>query len=756
MIPFSFRTPINCFRRVQMRILLLSVLTIVCFQACSFAQIAAGVAGRVSDSSGAAVQGAKVTILQTAMNLRLETQSTITGDFGFHNLISGNYQLTVEKVGFKLHKQEALVVITGTTITADINLMPGGTEQTVIVEATTAQLQVATSNIQTSMLGPVVVAMPLNTRNFIQLATQAPGVSLPPGTLLPRINGGRPRTNEYLFDGISALQPEPGQVAFFPLLDSIQEFTVEANNVPAEFGRFNGGVVNVTSRSGSNAFHASAFEFFRNEDLNARNYFASSGRKPVYRRNLFGTTMGGPLVRDRIFYYVDYQGVQQAVGVTRISTIPTLNERAGIFTGVSKIYDPATTALSGGKYVRSEFASDTINRSYDSVAANILKYYLPSPTSTASANNYTRVAKDIDHQNQFDARIDNMCSSRDRAFARYSFYKEVEEPATPLPGGSGAISGSVLGAGNVAGLSSVAGQQAVLDETHSFRPTLVNDLRMGYTRRGNNITGPWMSGLPSTALGVPGIPGNGAFNNALPLFTFTGFQQVGSSAGTFAQYQTAVWQLVDSIFYTHGRHQFKAGVDMRWYQLNTISPPNPTGSFAFTTTGTNQQGVSSTGNAFASFLLGQVDTFQIDLQTNKIRPRDQIEEYFVQDDWKIARRITLNAGVRWTLHLPSVEKNNQGAVFNLHTQQLDYMGVNGVSRSARELHWGNVAPRIGLSYLLTDKTVVRSGYGIVFIDQSGITTPFTVPQFPFIQSVQQKNWRQRQCCLYACWWAYCF
>jgi hypothetical protein len=600
-------------------------------------------------------------------------------------------------------------------------------------------LQTATSNIQTNISGQLIVAEPLNTRNFVQLATQAPGVELPPGTLLPRINGGRPRTNEYLFDGISALQPEPGQVAFFPILDDIQEFTVEANNVPAEFGRFNGGVVNVTTRSGSNQLHGSIFEFLRNEDLNARNYFATTGRKPVYRRNLYGAALGAPILKDRLFFFGDYQGVQQDIGVTRISTVPTLNERAGIFTGVSKIYDPSTTTVVGGKYVRQEFPNDAITSGFDTAATALLKLF-PVPTNTAvSANNYTRTANDYDHQNQFDVRMDGAYRTRDRAFGRYSFYKEVENPVTPLPGGSGAISGSVLGTGGVAGLSSVTGQQTVIDESHTFRAELVNDLRAGYTRRGNTITGATLGGSASAALGIPGIPTNAAFNNALPLFTFTGFQQLGPSASTFAQYQTGVWQLVDSLFYTHGRHQLKAGADMRWYQLNTVSPPNPTGSFAFTTTGTDQQGISNTGNAIASFLVGQVDTFQIDLQTSKIRPRDHIEEYFLQDDWKLSNRLTVNIGARWTLHLPSVEKSNQGAVFNLQTQELEYLGVDGNSRSARRLHWTNVAPRVGLAYLLTPRTVVRSGFGIVFIDQSGITTPFTTPQFPFIQNVQQKT-----------------
>lgn len=706
----------------------------------SFAQISAELKGRILDSSGAAVANAQIELIQSATNLRQTTTSTTTGDYVFVNLTPGPYQVGAAAGGFHRLTRTGITVVTGQTVIANLTLSVGTDRQTVTVGADAPLLQSATSNIQTNISGPVLIAMPLNTRNFVQLSTLAPGVELPPGTLLPRINGGRPRTNEYLYDGISALQPEPGQVAFFPILDDIQEFTVEANNVPAEFGRFNGGVVNVSTRSGSNAFHGSLFEFLRNEDLNARNFFSKAlARKPEYRRNLYGASLGGPLLRDRLFFFGDYQGVRQLIGVTRISTIPTLAERQGVFTGVSHIFNPGTTMIAGGKYVRQEFPHDVINVPLDP-AAQALLARLPSPTNlTAAANNYTRTANDADHQNQFDARIDGASGNRDHSFGRYSYFNDVEQPVTPLPEGSGALLGSVLGTGGVAGLSHVLGQQAVFVESHTFSPHLLNDLRFGYTRRGNSISGVTLGGTASAALGIPGIPTNAAFNNALPLFTFTGFEQLGPSASTFSHYQTAVSQGVDTIVFIRGRQTFKVGIDFRWYLLNTVSPPNPTGSFAFTTTGTNQQGVTSSGNSLASFLLGQVDTFQIDLQQSTIRPRDHIEEYFMQDDWKASDRLTINIGARWTLHFPSTEKNDHGAVFNLQTQQLDYIGQNGYSRSARELHYTNVAPRVGFAYLVTPKTVVRSGFGIVYIDQSGITTPFTTPQFPFIQNVQQKT-----------------
>jgi hypothetical protein len=718
------------------------VLLVVLFVFCDHgeAQVLGELRGQVTDASGAAVSGAKVALTAAATGTSLEAVTTSTGEYSYTQLTSGVYSVQVSQAGFANFRRRGVTVTTGGTVRVDVTLPVASGDESVEVDADVPLLQAATSNISTTITGRTAQALPLNSRNFVQLAQMAPGVELPPGTLLPRINGGRPRTNEYLFDGISALQPEPGQVAFFPIVDSIAEFTVAANNVPAEFGRFNGGVVNVATRSGANAFHGSLFEYFRNEAMNARNYFASAtARKPTYRRNLYGGTIGGPILHDRLFYFGDYQGIKQLVGVTRNSVVPTLAMRQGNFSGVSAIYDPASATVVNGNVTRSRFANDTIRSAMDPVALSLLSR-IPLPNQSG-ANNYTRTANDDDHQNQFDIRVDGLFGQHDRGFARYTYYHEVENPVTPFPDGSGTISGSILGTGNVTSLTNILGQQVVLNETHTFSPRVLNEMRLGYTRRGNTQLGASVNGTAGSTLGIPGIPTNAAFNNALPLFTFTGLQQLGSVASASSRYQTAVGEFVDTVVWTHGSHSLKAGMDLRRYELNAISPPNPTGLFAFTTTGTNNgaTGTAAGGNAFASFLLGQVDTFSIDLQQRTIRPRDYIHEFFVQDDYRVTPKLILNIGARWSLHMPSTEKSNQGAVFNLAIQQLDYLGVNGNSRSARELHWGNVAPRFGFAYSLDAKTVVRSGFGIVFIDQSGITTPFTTPQYPFIQNVQQRT-----------------
>ena len=225
------------------------------------AQVAADLRGTVLDQTGSPVANAKIDLIQRGTSIRVSTLTARSGNYSFTNLTPGVYQIDVSARGFAHLSRTGVHAIVGQTVSIDLRLSVGGSEQTIRVTADAPLLQSATSNVQTNIPGSSIIAMPLDTRNFVQLATLAPGVELPPGTVLPRIDGGRPRTNEYLYDGISALQPEPGQVVYFPILDDIQAFTVEANNVPAEFGRFNGGVVNVATRAGSNAFHGTLFEF---------------------------------------------------------------------------------------------------------------------------------------------------------------------------------------------------------------------------------------------------------------------------------------------------------------------------------------------------------------------------------------------------------------------------------------------------------------------------------------------------------------
>jgi hypothetical protein len=707
------------------------------------------ITGAITDKSGAAVSNASITIsLQAAFGVTVTTESTFSGDYAVASLRPGIYTVRVTAPGFVTLVRSGVNIQTGQRERLDLTLQPGASDEVVNVDADASLLTTESGALTTVIGSGSIAAVPLNGRNVISLTTLVPGVSLPPGTLLPRINGGRPRTNEYLYDGVSALQPEPGQVAFFPIIDDIDEFAIMSTGISAEFGRFNGGVVNLTTKAGTSALHGEIYDFLRNEVLNARNYFTpATSRKPLFRRNQYGTALGGPLLPRRLFFFTDYQGTNQAVGVARTSTVPTLAQRGhpdangnpttGFNFGPTHIYDPATTVSSGSSFSRTEFPNDTIplNRA-DSAALALLARY-PLPTSSAATNNYVRIGNDVDHQNQFDIRLDAALTPNDHAFARYTYFHDVEQPVTPLPDGSGVISGTILSTGNVTGLSRTLGQQYVANEIHSFNPRTFNEARFGYTRRALSRAGASVAGTASEALDIPGLPSNAAFNNALPIFAIAGLTQLGSSSSTFSNFSTNVTQIFDMVSRVQGKHALKAGIDLRWEHLDAVQPPNPTGNFGFSTLFTNQAGVTNSGSSLGSFLLGQVNSFSIDLQNSTIRPRAHIAEFFIQDDWKATPRLTVNAGLRWTLNFPSTEAHDQGAVFNLATQQYQYLGKDGFPRSARELHYGNFGPRLGFSYMVTPKTVVRSSYGLTFIEQTGITTPFTNPQFPFLQTVQQ-------------------
>jgi hypothetical protein len=699
------------------------------------AQTASGeITGVVQDQAGAAVPGATITVTETRTNLQRVVVSTGDGIYTAASLAPGEYRLHVELAGFKPIRREGVRLSTGEKARIDFDLSVGEIREQVTVSADAPIVRAETASLGTVVENEQVVQLPLNGRLFIMLAAIAPGVALPPNSVLPRINGGRPRTNEYLFDGISVLQPEPGQVAYYPVVDAIQEFKIESNSPPAEFGRFNGGVVNLTTKSGGNAFHGNIFEFFRNESLNARNYFQRANpAKPDYRRNQYGGMVGGPLVKDRTFFFADYQGQRQRIGRTVTSTVPTLLQRQGIFTEaiggrVPAIYDPSTTVGS----TRLPFPNNTIpSRAMDPVALALLARY-PLPTSAGTANNYSRTANEINDQDQGEIRLDHkFATGRDQVFGRLTHFRDHALPVTAFPDGSGTIQ-----AGSVAvGPQETRAWAFASNYQHTFSANLLNELRIGDTRRSVTRSAVQLQGTAGVALNIPGIPTNGQFPNAMPTFAPNGYQQLGSPTNTASDFGTSVTQIADSLAWLKGRHTVKMGLDWRWERLNVVQPPSPTGSFVFSTVGSDLPGITNTGNPFASFLLGQVQTFAIDIQQSEIQERAHIQEYFIQDDWKVSNRLTINPGVRYTLNFPSTEINGQTAVFNLQTRQLDYPGTEPV----RPLKKNNFGPRFGAVYRLTDKTIVSSGYGLVWIEMAGITTPFTTPTFPFLQTVSLRT-----------------
>lgn len=306
--------------------------------------------GVVRDEEGAVVPGVTVRITRLATNQTRTLLANAAGLYGISGLSPGEYEVRVEFPGFRPLVRNGIRLETGEAARLDLELIVGAVTETVTVTADTQVLQTERATLGQIVDHERVVQLPLNGRTFVSLVALAPGVALPPGSAFPRINGGRPRTNEYLFDGISVLQPEPGQVAFFPIVDAIQEFKVETNSPPAEFGRFNGGVINLATRSGSNGVHGTAFVFVRNEALNARNFLSSTDPvRPRFRRNQFGGVLGGPIQRDRSFFFFDYQGQRQTIGRTVISTIPTLLTTSVSIIALAIALRPSRVSRTSGK-----------------------------------------------------------------------------------------------------------------------------------------------------------------------------------------------------------------------------------------------------------------------------------------------------------------------------------------------------------------------------------------------------------------------
>lgn len=691
------------------------------------AQTASGdITGIVRDQDGAAVPGATITVTDTRTNRQRVVVSSGDGAYTAASLAPGEYRVELAASGFTPVRRDGIRLSTGEKARLDFELAVGSVQEQVMVVGDAPVVRQTTASLGTVVEHEQLVQLPLNGRQFIVLAAIAPGVALPPNSVLPRINGGRPRTNEYLFDGISVLQPEPGQLAYYPIIDAIQEFKIESNSPPAEFGRFNGGVVNLTTRSGTNAFSGNAFEFFRHERLNARNDFQkNTPMTPDYRRNQYGGMVGGPVVKNRTFFFADYQGQRQSIGRTVTSNVPTLAERSGVFR--QNIYDPTTTVGT----TRQPFPNNTIPRSaMDPVALALLDRF-PLPTNAATANNYTRTANEVDDQDQGDVRIDHKVGGRDQVFARLTHFRGRAAPVTPFPDGSGAVP-----AGSVAvGPQDTTSWAFASNYQHTFSSTVFNELRVGDTRRAVERRAVALPSAAGAVLSLPGIPANARFAATLPTFVPNGYQQIGSPGNTASDFGTSVTQVADSLTWLAGRHTVKLGFDWRWARLDVVQPPWPTGQFVFSTVGSDLPGVAGTGNAFASFLLGQVQTFAIDLQQTEIQERARIQEYFVQDDWRLSDRLTINAGLRYTLNFPSTEINGQTAVFNLQTRQLEYPGKAPV----RPLKKDNVGPRLGVVFRATDTTIVSAGYGMVWIEMAGITTPFTTPTFPFLQTVSQRT-----------------
>lgn len=684
---------------------------------CALAQSTGGeVAGLVTDAGGQPLSAAILTLKSLDKGWIARAETAEGGAYRFIAVPPGPYQLDIERSPFLPLRQSGIEVSAGEHRKLDFQMKLGDSGQILEVNAAPPLLSASRGTVSFHLDEKKLVNLPLDGRNFVPLIALAPGVNLPPGNLFPRINGSRPRVSEYIYDGVSVLQPEPGQVAYFPVIDAIAEFRVDTNSYAAEYGRSNGGVIIINQKSGDNQWRGTLFEFFRHEQLNARNFFAAPGVRPRFRRNQYGGVLGGPIQKNKTFVFADWQGTRLSQGAVRLSTVPTAAQRSGAF--LEPVFDPATTRRTEAGWARDAFAANQIPVSrWDRVASTLASRY-PLPNLAGTANNYRRLANDETRADQWDTRVDRYFGAKHRVFGRYAYLRDRGLPATPLPDGSGNLTTGIIGD------TLTRADSLATEYTATISPTLVNQFRFGYTQR---------------RLDRRALRSGTGLDSVLPTYDLVGIQQIGPPASANSEFSTAVMQVLNHLSWVRGAHTIKVGVDWRRQRLNVLQPASPTGNYQFTTlftSGPNANGAAlpGTGNSFASFLTGQVTRFMIDLQPAALGPRATIAEFFAQDDWRATRKLSVNYGVRYTLNFPSTVERNQGAVFNLNTQQLDFLGMNGFSRSARNLERANFAPRLGLAYQWSNSLVLRAGYSLTWIEQAGITTPFTTPLFPFIQT----------------------
>ena len=687
----------------------------------------ATISGFIKDPSGAAIVGASVKVTSAGTGFSLSLTSNAQGVYSAPNLKVGTYALTSTANGFQTVTRSNIEVRVQDHLNINFDLPIGQASQIVSVDSQAPQIESDTTALSESFGAQRIVGLPLNGRNYIQLATLTPGTSPSVRTSERNTfvsNGARPIQNSYLLDGIDNKNKIVGfdnsaAQSVEPVVDAIAEFKVDTSTFSAEFGQAAGAVVNATIKSGTNSFHGSAFEFLRNSFLDATPYFQPAGAgKPQFIQNQFGATLGGPIIRNRTFFFFAWQSSREENAAPQLAIVPTALQRQGIFS--ANIYNPATTVPnpSGSGYIRNQFLGNTIPVSdFDPVAAKILALY-PPPNLTGKYNFFSNQRESIDND-QYIARIDHRFSDRDNMFGRYvtSANTNVLPATLPPPSSSPSI-------------VTPEAHTFAWGETHLFTPSLINEARLGYqeTREQQNIKGERLFGQ----YGIIGAPDISTVLG-LPTFAISGLTTIGTtgpgalptpatgSGNLPIDKQGRTIQVDDTVSSVHGRHTTKYGFDFQQVTLYAYSTLNARPSYAFSGVYTqNPQSRSSIGSALADFLLGQAATATVST-TSLSESRQHIYQGFVQDDWTITDRLTINAGIRYELPLPFYETANHYSNLILEPGPLygrildaSNAAAAGYRNSFVDPNWHNIAPRLGFAYRLTPKTVLRVAGGIFF------------------------------------------
>ena len=713
------------------------------------------ITGVVTDPSGAAVAAATLTLTHPATNTKRSIVSNEAGIYALPALQPGIYELRVEKGGFNSQIRSSIEVQVGQVLRADFALQVGNVTEIVEVTGGAPVLETETTALGTVIENRRIVELPLNGRNYLQLASLVPGATTNANpsvvgqlrmggarndfTLV--VSGQRFTFNHYTLDGMENTEINFNTYYLLPSIDALQEFKVESGLFQPEFGRGTS-QINVTTKSGTNQLHGTFFEFLRNSQLDAKNFFDKPGQPiPQFKRNQFGFTLGGPIIiprlldgRNRLFFMANYEGLRERKALTQVATVPLRTQRTGDFSGAAPLFDPASRVFAGsGQVVAvSAFPGNQIpqNRIH-SVSRRVLEGYVPVPITGTAANNFVNDEGRRIDGDQFTARGDIVESTASNWFLRYSQSKDLSFIPAILPQQGNDVDVDI--------------HQGMFGNTRVFGSNKVNEFRFGVTHMAafNRQTRAFKENVVME-LGIPEIPGaNVPLWYGLPIFSISGFALIGDCSDCPWSGFNTVIQANDNFSWTHGRHNFKFGADYRRTRFNNSVPGRPRGRFSFDGRYTQDPTIANpalTGAALADFLLSGIAQSETVVGAPVANFRNYYLALYFQDGWKVTPKLTLNWGLRWDYEAPWLDKHD--AIVNVdfrwdHSKTPEFVRAGQgdlfegnpefqtptAIPQVRDGRWGrrvrvndlnDFAPRVGIAYSLTPKTVIRTGAGLYY------------------------------------------
>ena len=769
---------------VALALFCLTLVGVICGASVTSAQeVTATITGTITDQSSAAVAGANVTATSVERGVAYTATTNDAGIYRISNLPVGNYDLKVEKTGFQTALRPALTLALNQVARIDIEMKVGNVSQTIEVTGAAPVLKTEATSVDTIINSATNDNLPLASRNYVQLTLLAPGsVSTDPSSFnngnntggyggRPLINGNREQANYFLLDGMDNNQVSDNLLGYTPAPDAIEEFNLITNNAPAEFGSFMGGIVNATVKSGTNSYHGDAWEFFRNNVLNANswsnNFHTGPGGvwtplpKQQLRWNMFGATLGGPVIKNKLFFFVDYQGQRfDEPGSASAITVFTPAEQQGNFGALcpagftaagicsstsganEQLYNPCVsftapcTASSPAAATRQPFLNNQIPQA---MISSVTQALFASPLYPRTVNNNLQQNAINSTNSQFnvdqgDIKVDYKASDKDSVSGRFTraYQNNPSISSQPLLGNS---------------FSTTPIYNVVGDWTRSVSTTLVNDARFGWNHVTLNNGNSWdpSVGQFGNTIGI----GNGnpaGLDGLLALNYKTGPLKNVGQAETGESFNDQVWQAEDGVTWSHGRHTLKFGGQFQHQIIKTFYPGN-NGELGlmdydgrFTSVSVASPG-GGTGDAGADFFLGLPFHIGRGVSTGKTWVQsDNVVGLYVEDTWKFTERLTLNLGLRYQLFTPWVESNDQQSNYNFFTGNIDLANQNGASRALYNSYWGgkNFEPRVGFAWtpaMLGNHTVVRGAFTISsYLEGTG--TNLRLPQNPPFRPAQ--------------------